>query len=306
MTTPPAPTEAPTRCGFVAVLGPPNAGKSTLVNQLVGAKVTIVSPKAQTTRTRVRGVALQDNAQVVLVDTPGIFAPRKRFDRAMVAAAWEGGAEADRILLVVDARKGLNDAARAIVERLPDTGRPCLLALNKVDAIERPLLLERAAAFAEIMPFERVFMISALSGSGCADVLTHLAGCVPEGPWMFPEDELSDLPQRLLAAEITREKVFLQLHEELPYAAAVVTESWQERPDGSVRIEQTILVERDTQRAIVLGQGGARIKALGQAARAELMEILERPVHLFLHVKVNERLWEDREQYSAWGLDYNV
>ncbi|WP_041794089.1 GTPase Era [Pararhodospirillum photometricum] len=294
------------RCGFTAVIGPPNAGKSTLVNQLVGAKVTIVTHKAQTTRSRVRGVIVRGSSQVVLIDTPGIFNPQKRFDRAMVAAAWEGTLEADRVLLVVDARKGLTDGVVGILERLKDAGRPCLLALNKVDVIERPRLLEIAAQFNAVLPFERIFMISALTGSGCEDILSYLAAHAPEGPWMFDEDDLSDLSQRLLAAEITREKVYLQLHDELPYAAAVVTETWEERADGSVRLEQLILVERDTQRAIVLGKGGQRIKALGQAARRELMEILERPVHLFLHVKVSERLWEDREQYAAWGLEYDV
>lgn len=319
------------RCAFVAVLGPPNAGKSTLVNQLVGAKVSIVTHKAQTTRTRIRGVAMVDlvgddpvtdadaepgtdatpppevRAQVVFIDTPGIFQPRKRFDRAMVAAAWDGALEADRTLLVVDARKGLTPEVEAIAARLRDGGRPVLLALNKVDALkDRAVLLDLAARFDALMPFERIFMISALSGSGCRDLLTHLARTATDGPWMFAEDDLSDLPQRLLAAEITREKIYLQLHEELPYAAAVVTDSWQERKDGSVRIDQTILVERDTQRAIVLGKGGARIKALGAAARAELSEMMERPVHLFLHVKVQERLWDSRETYRDWGLDFDA
>ncbi|MBE1236269.1 GTPase Era [Phaeovibrio sulfidiphilus] len=297
---------APQRCGFVAVIGAPNAGKSTLVNQLVGAKISIVTPKAQTTRTRVRGVAMRGDTQVVLIDTPGIFEPRKRIDRAMVAAAWEGSMEADRVLLVVDARRGMTEAVSALVERLAELGRPCSLALNKVDAMEREKLLGLAARFNEAFPFERIFMISALTGSGCDDVLQSLADSLPQGPWMFDPDDLSDLPQRLLAAEITREKIFLQLHEELPYASAVHTDRWEEKPDGSIRIEQTIFIERDTQRAIMLGKGGARIKAIGQAARTELSSLLEQPVHLFLHVKVNERLWEDRESYSTWGLDYNA
>lgn len=294
------------RCGFVAVIGAPNAGKSTLVNQLVGAKVTIVTPKAQTTRTRVRGVAMKDNSQVVLIDTPGIFQAKKRFDRAMVAAAWEGSMEADLIVLVVDARKGMTEVVENLLTRLKDVKTPCYLALNKVDSIERTRLLDMAAEFSTAFDFEQIFMISALTGSGCDDVLTALAAKIPTGPWMFDEDDLSDLSERLLAAEITREKIFLQLHEELPYASAVHTDRWEEKPDGSVRIEQTIFVERDTQRAIVLGKGGTRIKALGLAARTDLSELLERPVHLFLHVKVNERIWEDRENYTAWGLDYNA
>lgn len=303
----PSPADsAPPRCGFVAVIGAPNAGKSTLVNRLVGSKVTIVSPKVQTTRSRVRGIAMVGDAQVVFVDTPGIFQPRKRFDRAMVAAAWEGALEADLVLLVIDAHKGITAEVEEILAKLKATGRRALLALNKVDALERSRLLEMASRLDAALPFEKVFMISALTGSGCDDVLAWLAERVPAGPWMFPEDEVSDLPQRLLAAEITREKVFLQLHEELPYAAAVVTESWRERADGSVRIDQTVLVQRESQRAIFLGKGGARIKALGKAARVELSEILERPVHLFLHVKVNDRLWDDRDQYSEWGLDFDV
>ncbi|MCF8480753.1 MAG: GTPase Era [Rhodospirillum sp.] len=296
---------APT-CGFIAVIGAPNAGKSTLVNQLVGAKVTIVSHKVQTTRTRVRGIAMVGTAQVVFIDTPGIFEPRKRFDRAMVAAAWEGALEADVVLLVVDAQKGMNGDVSRIVAKLKDSGRKAILALNKVDAIERSTLLALAAQFNDSMEFQRIFMISALKGHGCADILSYLGETAPKGPWMFPEDEISDLPQRLLASEITREKIFIQLHEELPYSVAVVTDSWTERADGSVRVDQTILVHRESQRPIVLGKGGSRVKALGRAAREDLSEILDRPVHLFLHVKVNDRLWEDRDQYTEWGLDFDA
>ncbi len=302
----PAGPEGESRCGFVAVIGAPNAGKSTLVNQMVGVKVTIVSRKVQTTRSRVRGIALHGASQVVFIDTPGIFQPRKRFDRAMVAAAWEGAVESDLALLVVDCQKGLDEDVERILAQLKETSKPAILALNKVDAIDRPKLLELAAAFDAAHAFDRVFMISALNGSGCQDLLAYLAGQAPMGPWMFPEDEVSDLPQRLLAAEITREKIFDRLHQELPYALAVHTESWQERKDGSVRIEQVIFVGRESQRAIVLGKGGSQVKALGQAAREELTEILDRPVHLFLHVKVNTRLWDDREHYTEWGLDYDA
>jgi GTP-binding protein Era len=300
------PIDGEPTCGFIAVIGAPNAGKSTLVNQLVGAKVTIVSHKVQTTRSRVRGIAMVGNAQVVFIDTPGIFEPRKRFDRAMVAAAWEGALEADVVLLVVDAQKGMSPEVTNILGKLKDSGRKAILALNKVDAVERPSLLALAARFQEALDFQKIFMISALNGSGCADILRYLGETVPKGPWMFPEDEISDLPQRLLASEITREKIFLQLHEELPYSVAVVTDSWTERADGSVRVDQTILVQRESQRPIVLGKGGSRVKALGRASRQELTEILERPVHLFLHVKVNDRLWDDRDQYTEWGLDFDV
>ncbi|WP_184042717.1 GTPase Era [Roseospira visakhapatnamensis] len=300
--------EAPaSRCGFVAVLGAPNAGKSTLVNAMVGTKVTIVSPKVQTTRARVRGVALRGPAQIVFIDTPGIFTPKRRLERSMVAAAWDGAADADQVLLVVDAHRGLDDDTRAIMDRLRASGRTgCLLVLNKVDLVRRESLLALAAAADATGLFGAVFMISAVKEDGTADLLAHLAGAVAPGPWMYPEDEISDLPQRMWAAEMTREQVFLQLHQELPYAVQVETEAWQERTDGSVRIDQVVFVQRDSQRAIVLGKGGSRIRAISTAARQEMSRLLERPVHLFLHVKVQDKLWDDRRHYAEWGLDFDA
>lgn len=298
---------APTsRCGFVALLGAPNAGKSTLVNQLVGAKVSIVTHKVQTTRTRIRGIALEGDAQIVLVDTPGIFKPKRRLDRAMVHAAWAGAGDADVVVLVADARQGLDDDTLRIIEGLKDHGRQAVLALNKVDDIKREKLLPVAAAFSEVFDFERVFMISALNGSGCADLRRYLADHMAPGPWLYPEDELSDLPLRLMAAEVTREKVYLQLHDELPYSATVETERWTERDDGSVRIDQTLYVERDSQKKIALGKGGQKIKEIGSLARVELEEMLERRVHLFLFVKVRENWQEDRQRLSEWGLEWDV
>ncbi|MEQ8586035.1 MAG: GTPase Era [Thalassobaculaceae bacterium] len=298
---------APTsRCGFVALLGAPNAGKSTLVNQLVGAKVSIVTHKVQTTRTRIRGIALEGDAQIVLVDTPGIFKPKRRLDRAMVHAAWAGAGDADVVVLVADARQGLDDDTLRIIEGLKEHGRKAVLALNKVDDIKREKLLPVAAAFSEVFDFERVFMISALNGSGCADLRRYLAENMAPGPWLYPEDELSDLPLRLMAAEVTREKVYLQLHDELPYSATVETERWTERDDGSVRIDQTLYVERDSQKKIALGKGGQKIKEIGSLARVELEEMLERRVHLFLFVKVRENWQEDRQRLSEWGLEWDV
>jgi len=288
-------------------MGAPNAGKSTLVNTLVGTKVSIVSHKVQTTRARVRGIALRQSAQLVFIDTPGVFRPNRRLDRAMVAAAWDGAADADRVLLVVDAARGLDDDSRAIISGLRQAGRlDVLLALNKIDAVRRDSLLALAAALDAEGIFERIFMISALKADGTDDLLGWLAGSAPEGPWMFDADDVSDMPQRMWAAEITREKLYLQLHQELPYASAVETESWQERADGSVRVDQVIYVQRDSQRAIVLGKGGGRVRAISTAARQEMAALLERPVHLFLHVKVHERLWEDRRHYAAWGLDFDA
>ncbi|MQX35328.1 GTPase Era [Roseospira navarrensis] len=295
------------RCGFVAVMGAPNAGKSTLVNTLVGTKVSIVSPKVQTTRTRVRGVALHGPAQIVFIDTPGVFKPQRRLERSMVAAAWEGAADADQVLVVVDANRGLDDDTRSIITGLRGQGRTdCLLALNKIDTVRRDSLLALAAALDAEGVFRTVFMISALKADGTGDLLAALAREALPGPWMFPEDEVSDLPQRLWAAEITREQVFRQLHQELPYAALVESESWQERADGSVRIDQVIYVQRDSQRAIVLGKGGSRIRAISTAARQEMSTLLERTVHLFLFVKVHDRLWDDRRHYAEWGLDYDA
>ncbi len=294
------------RCGYVALIGAPNAGKSTLLNRLVGRKLAIVTPKAQTTRTRLLGIAIEDAAQIVYVDTPGIFAPRRRLDRAMVAAAWTGAEDADETVLLVDAAHGVDRDTRRILDRLAKRGRRSVLALNKIDLVRRDTLLALAAALAKEGDFDPVFMISGLNGDGVADLRRHLAAAMPPGSWLFPEDQLSDAPERLIAAEVTREQVFLQLHDELPYASTVETESWQDRPDGSARIEQVIYVERPSQRAIVLGDGGQRIKSIGSRARAELEHMLGRRVHLFLFVKVRQNWGEDRERFAALGLDYNA
>ena len=264
---------APTRSGFVALIGAPNAGKSTLVNQLVGTKVSIVTHKVQTTRALVRGIAIRNRTQIVFVDTPGVFQPRRRLDRAMVRTAWGGAKDADLVLAIVDAERGVSPDVETIVERLKDSRRPVVLLLNKVDRIKREKLLALTQDLSSRVAFERVFMISALTGSGCDDLMNWLADRLPEGPWYYPEDQISDLPLRQLAAEITREKLFLRLHQEIPYASTVETELWEQRPDGSVRIEQTIYVERDSQKAIVLGRKGETIKAIGQAARTEVEEL---------------------------------
>jgi GTP-binding protein Era len=292
------------KCGLVAVVGAPNAGKSTLVNALVGQKVAIVSPKAQTTRTRLMGVALAGEAQLILVDTPGIFEPRRRLDRAMVQAAWGGAADADLIALIVDARAGLGAKVMTIVEALKERPEPKILVLNKVDISAKDKLLVHAQRLTEALAFEDVFMVSAATGDGVADLKAALAARMPEGPWHFPEDQVSDVTDRMLAAEVTREQLYLQLHAELPYASAVETEQYKERDDGSVEIHQQILVARPTQRAIVLGKGGAQIKAIGAKARAELAELLGRKVHLYLHVKVKEGWDEDRSVYRDLGLDW--
>jgi GTPase len=295
-----------TRAGFVAIVGAPNVGKSTLVNKFVGAKVSIVSPKVQTTRTRVLGICMAGATQLIFVDTPGIFAPRRRLDRAMVAAAWSGAADADEVLVVVDAQGGHEGDTRTIIERLKAAGRKAVLAINKVDAVNKPKLLKLAAEFDRVGIFTDTFMISALTGDGVEDLKEFLAGRLPQGPWLFPEDQLSDMPERLTAAEITREQVYLQLRQELPYAAAVETQGWREKDDGSVRIEQVIYVERDSQKAIVLGKRGSRIKALGEAARKELESIFARRVHLFLFVKVAAKWGDDRERYRDLGLDFDA
>ena len=299
-------TDTVTRCGYVALIGAPNAGKSTLLNGLVGAKVSIVSPKVQTTRRRVLGIAVEGPAQIVFVDTPGIFSPRpgRRLERAMVAAAWEGSEDADIVVLLVDVTKPDDADTGAIVERLRASGRRAVLALNKIDLVKPPVLLALAERFAATGIFAPIFMISGLSGDGVADLKKHLAEAVPAGPWLYPEDQLSDLPQRLIAAEVTREQIFLQLHDELPYASAVETDKWEERKDGSVRIEQTVFVQRPSQKAIVLGEGGQQIKRIGARARAELEKMLGRRVHLFLFVRVEKAWTEDRERYEALGLDY--
>jgi GTP-binding protein Era len=300
-----------TRCGFVAVLGAPNAGKSTLVNALVGQKVTIVSQKVQTTRIPVRGIAMRGNAQIVFVDTPGIFAPKRRLDRAMVNAAWGGAADADAILLIVDAPElsanpgGLagGDTER-IVEGLKDAGKKVALLLNKIDGMRRDTLLPLADRLNKSGRFDRVFMISALKGDGLDEVLDYCAALMPEGPFLYPADQAADIPSRLLAAEITREKLYLRLHDELPYASTVSTESWKDQKDGSVRIDQTIFVEREGQKGIVIGKGGAAIKAIGEAARHEMEEVFGRRVHLFLHSKVAARWGDTRAHYQEWGLEF--
>jgi GTP-binding protein Era len=293
-----------TRCGFVALIGAPNAGKSTLLNNLVGSKVSIVSHKVQTTRVLVRGIALSGPSQLIFVDTPGIFAPKRRLDRAMVTSAWSGAGDADVIALLVDSRRGLDEEAEAILARLDKTRQRKVLILNKIDLIERTRLLALTAALNESHAFDRTFMISALTGDGVEDLKASLADAMPPGPWLYPEDQISDAPLRMLAAEITREKLFERLHEELPYQSTVETDQWQERPDGSVRIEQTVFVERESQRKIVLGKGGATIKAIGQQARREIAEIAEVPVHLFLFVKVRENWGDDPARYREMGLEF--
>jgi len=293
-----------TRSGFVALIGAPNAGKSTLLNQLVGAKVSIVTHKVQTTRSIIRGVAIHDRTQIVFVDTPGIFRPRRRLDRAMVTTAWGGARDADIVALLVDAERGILGDAETIIANLAQIRQPKILLLNKIDRIKREKLLVLAAEANARVPFERTFMISALTGDGCEDVVNYLAGALPEGPWYYPEDQISDLPMRQLAAEITREKIYLRLHQELPYSAHVETEKWEERKGGSVRIEQVIYVEREGQKKIVLGHKGATIRAIGQAAREELCHLLEQKVHLFLFVKVRENWSDDPERYREMGLEF--
>ncbi|HVE00439.1 MAG TPA: GTPase Era [Sphingomicrobium sp.] len=293
-----------TSAGFVAVIGAPNAGKSTLVNALVGQKVAIVSPKAQTTRARLMGIAIQDGAQILLVDTPGIFDPRRRLDRAMVAAAWSGAQDADLVLLVIDAAGGLKAGIDRIVEGLAKREHPLFIALNKVDLVKKPALLALAADLTARLNPEQVFMISATQGDGVPDLKQALADAMPEGPWLYPEDEVSDATDRLIAAELTREQIVNRLHQELPYATAIETETWEDRPDGSTVIRQQILIERDSQKAIVIGKGGRRLKEIGAAAREEIAHHLGRPVHLFLHVKVNPRWDEDRGLYREIGLEW--
>ena len=293
----------PARCGFCAILGAPNAGKSTLLNRLTGAKLSIVSPKAQTTRFRVLGVLMHGTSQILLVDTPGIFRPRRRLDRAMVAAAWGGARDADLGLLLVDARAGATEAVRAIAAGLNSAGRPCWLVLNKIDLLPPALLLPLTATLTALVPFAATFMVSAATGDGVAALAGALAAAMPEGPFLYPPDDLTDLPDRLLAAELVREQIFLQTHEEVPYAATVETESWQERPDGSVRIEATIYVARPGHKAILIGEGGARIKTIGARARAGLGTLLERKVHLFLNVKERPGWDEETARLRAIGLD---
>jgi GTP-binding protein Era len=292
------------RCGVVAIVGAPNAGKSTLTNALVGQKVAIVSPKVQTTRTRLTGIAIEGDAQILLVDTPGIFAPRRRLDRAMVAAAWEGTNAADVIALIVDAKAGVRADLESIIDGLAGRPETLLLILNKVDLVAKERLLGLAAQLNERLSPAEIFMIAAETGDGVGDLKRSLAARMPVGPWLYPEDQVSNTTTRLMAAEITREQLYLQLHDELPYAAAVETEKWEERRDGSVAIHQQILIERDTQKAIALGKGGTRIKSIGETARAELTEALGRRVHLFLHVKVAPGWADNRSTYRDIGLDW--
>jgi len=293
-----------TRSGFVALIGAPNAGKSTLVNQLVGAKVSIVTHKVQTTRAIVRGIATHNAAQIVFVDTPGIFKPRRRLDTAMVTTAWGGARDADVILVLIDSERGIKGDADALLDKVKTARQPKILILNKLDRVKPEALLSLAKQANERVEFQRTFMVSALTGSGCKDLLDYLAETLPEGPWYYPEDQISDLPMRQLAAEITREKLYLRLHQELPYSSHVETEKWEEKTDGSVRIEQVIYVERDSQKKIVLGHKGETIRAIGQAARKEIGGILEQPVHLFLFVKVRGNWGDDPERYREMGLDF--
>ena len=297
-------TDSQQKAGFVAVIGAPNAGKSTLVNALVGQKVAIVSPKAQTTRARLMGIAIDEQTQILLVDTPGIFAPRRRLDRAMVAAAWTGAQDADLILLVIDAAARMNDEVERIIASLGDRQHPLILALNKIDLVAKEKLLALSADLTDRLSPDKVFMISAAQGDGVADLKQALSDAMPAGPWLYPEDEVSDATDRMIAAELTREQIVNRLHQELPYATAVETETWEDRPDGSTAIRQQILVERDSQKAIVIGKGGRRLKEIGAAARAEIAQHLGRPVHLFLHVKVNPRWDEDRGLYREIGLEW--
>jgi len=297
-------TSDDTRCGFVALIGAPNAGKSTLLNSLVGSKVTIVSHKVQTTRALIRGIAIEGKAQLIFVDTPGIFAPKRRLDRAMVTTAWSGAHEADLVGVLIDARKGLDEEAEQILARLAEVTRPKILILNKIDVVPRPKLLSLSKTANDKAKFEATFMISALTGDGVADLKTWLATRMPPSPWLYPPDQMSDAPLRQLAAEITREKLFERLHQELPYHATVETETWKELRAGDIRIEQTIFVERESQRKIVLGKGGQTIKSIGEAARKDIAGIVEAKVHLFLFVKVREGWGDDPERYRAMGLEF--
>lgn len=299
-------TEAPTKAGFVALIGEPNAGKSTLLNRMVGAKVSIVTHKVQTTRARIRGVAMVENAQLVFVDTPGLFKPRRRLDRAMVAAAWGGAADADVVVLMIEAHRGMTDGVKAILDALSERAgpSPVALAINKIDKVKSEVLLALTKAMNDAYPFAETFMISAERGHGCDALRDWLAMQVPEGPFLYPEDQIADLPMRMIAAEITREKLTLRLHQELPYELTVETESWEERADGSARIDQLIYVARDGHKGIVLGKGGETVKAISQASRLELEEFLGRRVHLFVKVKVRPNWLEESERYSEMGLDF--
>ena len=294
----------PTRCGFVALIGAPNAGKSTLLNQLVGTKISIVTHKVQTTRAIMRGIALEGASQIIFVDTPGIFQPKRRLDRAMVETAWGGAKDADLVCVLVDAERFQKSETAQILDKVAAVGQPKILVINKIDTVPHTALLEMAAKANQTVKFEQTFMISALKGHGCTDLMAYLAERVPEGPWLYPEDQISDLPMRNLAAEITREKMFLRLHDELPYQSTVETELWKDLPDGTTRIEQTIYVEREGQKKIVIGHRGETIKAISMAARTEIQEMAERPVHLFLFVKVRENWGDDPERYREMGIEF--
>jgi GTPase len=298
------PSRESQRCGFVALFGAPNAGKSTLLNALVGSKVSIVTAKVQTTRTLIRGIVLAGPTQIVFIDTPGIFAPKRRLDRAMVAAALTGAADADITALLVDAKKGLDDEARAIIAKLKEIPHRKILIFNKIDLVHRDVLLALTQQANDLLPFERTFMIGAKSGDGAPDVLEYFAENMPKGPWHYPADDITDVPVRIMAAEITREKLYLRLHEELPYQSTVETDSWKALKDGSIRIEQTVYVERDGQKKIVLGDGGRMIKSISMDARKEISSTIEQKVHLFLHVKVREGWGDDPERYRAAGLEF--
>ncbi len=298
--------EAQTRAGFVALLGAPNAGKSTLTNHFAGSKVSIVSPKAQTTRTTVKGIGIWKNTQIIFLDTPGIFKPKRRLDRAMVASAWGGVNDADMVALLVDGKRGFDEETRSIIDKLKETHTPTLLIINKIDLIKNERLLELTKELNDAYAFEATFMVSALNGKGLDDFYDYVAEHLPVSPWYYPEEQMSDLPLKLLAAEVVREKLFLYLRQEIPYALTVEPELWDRREDGSVRAEMTIYVERDGQKQIILGHGGQMIKKIGQSARKELEDMLESRIHLFLFVKVRENWGEDKARYSDWGLDFNA
>ncbi len=293
-----------TKCGYAALIGAPNAGKSTLLNALVGTKIAIVTHKVQTTRTRITAIALHQASQIIFVDTPGIFSPRRRLDRAMVEAAWGGAEDADIIVVLVDVRKGITDEVRVILKGLEKVKRPVWLALNKIDTLRKDALLALSTQLSGLFDFAHIYMISALGGDGVEDLKTGLAAAMPQGPWLYPEDQIADLPQRLLAAEVTREKIFLRLHKELPYHSTVETENWKRQKDGSIRIEQVIYVERDSQKMIVLGKGGQSIREIGRLAREDLSRMLDTKVHLFLFVKVRRGWGDDPERYSSMGLTF--
>lgn len=299
-------SQKPTRCGFVALIGAPNAGKSTITNHFVGSKVSIVSPKVQTTRTLVKGIGIFDNTQIIFLDTPGIFKPKRRLDRAMVASAWSGADDADITVLLVDAKKGFDDETRAIIADLKKKNKSAVLLINKIDLVKKEALLALSSSLNEVFPFKETFFVSAATGKNQDEFYKYLADNLPESPWYYPEEQMSDMPLKLLAAEVVREKLFLFLQQEIPYALTVEPELWERREDGSVRAEMTIYVERDNQKIIILGKGGAMIKRIGQSARQELEKLLECRVHLFLFVKVRENWQEDAGRYSVWGLDFKA